>query len=222
MITLYTSDSLRQSHEHQDKSVDLACLKSHRSVRHTGNLVAKVAALRGEVRVNTQVLDSSEQELQLPVSRRGSVLRNHVSRELDGNVSETTLSVPFAKVTSAGKSAQVQLLMVRDEEVVGGIAAEALGAVPGHVLDRHERTVGQEDKVEHSVADDSAVVLLDDTREDAEARWRRGVVVEDAVAALLPLLDWSVDCTLHICAVEVDGGALREVANASWEAQNIP
>lgn len=93
---------------------------------------------------------------------------HHVSRELDSDESKTTLGVPLAKITSSTKGSQVQLLVVRDEEVVLGIAAEALCAVPCHVLDCHEGSVGKQDEVEHAVADDRTVVLLDHARKDAE------------------------------------------------------
>lgn len=93
---------------------------------------------------------------------------HHVSRELNGDESKTTLGVPLAKVASSTKRTQVQLLVVWDEEVVLGVAAEALCAVPGHVLDRHEGSVGKQDEVEHAVANDGALVLLDHARKDAE------------------------------------------------------
>jgi hypothetical protein len=51
-------------------------LEPHRIVRLSRNLVAKIAALRGEIRVNTQILDSSQQELKLSVSRCRGVLRD--------------------------------------------------------------------------------------------------------------------------------------------------
>ena len=94
---------------------------------------------------------------------------HHVSRELDSDESKTTLGVPLAIVASSTKGTQVQLLVVRDEEVVLGVAAEALCAIPGHVLDGHESAVGKQDEVEHAVTDDSAVVLLNHARKNAES-----------------------------------------------------
>lgn len=47
-----------------------------RCIWHVCNLVAKVAALCGEVGVLAQALDSAEQELKLPVSSCGCVLRD--------------------------------------------------------------------------------------------------------------------------------------------------
>ena len=128
-----------------------------------------------------------------------------MSRQIDSDKSKTTLGVPLAKVARSTQGAQVQLIVVWDEEVVLGVAAEALCAVPGHVLDRHESSVGKQDEVEHAVTDDGALVLLDHTRKDAKAGRRRGVVVEYAVAALFPFLDWSVDGFLHFSTVEVNG-----------------
>ena len=93
---------------------------------------------------------------------------HHVSREFDGDESKATLGVPLAKVTSSTKGAQVELLVVRNEEVILRVAAETLCAVPGHILNSHESSVGEQDEVEHAVADDGAVVLLDHARKNAE------------------------------------------------------
>jgi len=145
-----------------------------------------------------------------------------VSREIDGDESKTTLGVPLAKVTSSAESAQVELLVVWNEEVILGIAAESLCTVPCHILDGHERSVGKQDKVKHAVANDGAVVLLNHTRENAESGWRRSVILQYTTAALLPLLEWSVDGFLYLSAVEVDGCAFWEVAEAAREAKNVP
>jgi hypothetical protein len=146
----------------------------------------------------------------------------HVSREFDGDESKSTLGVPLAKVTSATKGSQVQFLVVRNEEVVLGVAAESLCAIPGHILDCHEGSIGEQDEVQHTVANDGAVVLLDHAGKNAETGRRRSIVVEYAVAALLPLLDWSVDGFLHFSAVEVHGGAFWQVAEATRESEHIP
>ena len=145
-----------------------------------------------------------------------------MSRELDSDESKTTLSMPLAEVTSTTKGAKVQLLVVRDIEVVLRVAAETLCAIPGHVLDGHEGSIGKQDEVEHAVSNDGALVLLDHARKNTEAGLRRGVVVEYATAALFPLLNWSVDGFLHFSSVEVNGGAFREVVDASRETKNVP
>ena len=72
------------------------------------------------------------------------------------------------------------------------------------------------------MSNDGALVLLDHARKNAEAGWRRGVIIEYAVAALFPLLYWSVDGFLYFSAVEVDGGAFREVSEATREPEFIP
>lgn len=145
-----------------------------------------------------------------------------MSRELDSDESQTALGVPLAKVTRSAKGTQVQLLVVRNEEVVLRVTTETLCAVPGHVLNCHESSIGKQDEVKHAVANDSALVLLDHTRKNAEAGRRGGVIVKYAVAALFPLLDGSVDGFLHFSAVEVDGRAFREVAKGAREAEHIP
>jgi len=77
--------------------------------------------------------------------------------------------VPLAEVAGTAQTAQVELLMVGHEEVVRRRGAEALSAVPGHVLDHHECAFGQENEIEKTVSNDGTGVLLDDTWEDAEA-----------------------------------------------------
>ena len=83
-----------------------------------------------------------------------------MSREIDSDKSKTTLGVPLAKVARSTQGAQVQLIVVRDEEVVLGVAAEALCAVPGHVLDGHKSSVGKQDEVEHAVTDDLSLIHI--------------------------------------------------------------
>jgi hypothetical protein len=72
------------------------------------------------------------------------------------------------------------------------------------------------------MTDDSAVVLLNHARKNAEAGGRRGVVFKYAVAALFPFLDGSIDGLLHFGTVEVDGCAFWKVSEATREAEYIP
>lgn len=221
--------------------VSLMPLRS-RSILPSGNFVAIAATLRCKVRTDAQVLDPAQQKLELSESSGGSVLRylecelagwslresfiknasHHMPGKLDGHVGEPTLSVPFAEVAGAAQSSEVQLLMVWNKEVVGRIAAESLGAVPRHVLDGHQRAICQQDEIKQTMADDSALILFNDTGKNAESRWWRRVVIKNAVAALLPLLDGSIDSTLDVGAVEVDRSTLRQIPKATGEAEYVP
>ena len=62
-----------------------------------------------------------------------------------------------AEYACASQRALIPVLVIGDEEVGRRALAEALGAVPGHVLDHEEGTVGDEDHVESAVGDDGAV-----------------------------------------------------------------
>ena len=130
--------------------------------------------------------------------------------------------MPFTEVAGAAQSSQIQLLVVWDKEVVSRIAAESLGAVPGHVLDGHQRAICQQDEIKQTMTDDSALVLFNHTGKNAESRWWRRVVIKNAIAALFPLLDGSIDSTLDIGAVEVDGSTLRQIPKATREAKYVP
>ena len=145
-----------------------------------------------------------------------------MTREVNSDECKTALSAVLAKVASTTESAQVQLLVVRNEEVVIGVGAETLCAIPCHVLDGHESTIGEQNEVKHAVTDDSPVVLLNHAWENAEARGRRVAILEHAIAAFFPFLDGSIDSLLDFGAVEVDLGTIWEVSEAAREAQNVP
>ena len=63
--------------------------------------------------------------------------------------------------------------MVRHVEGVGWWGREALGAVPGQVVQGEKGAVEEEDHVEGAVRDDGVVGLLGDADEGSagEARW---------------------------------------------------
>lgn len=95
--------------------------------------------------------------------------------------------------------------MVRDEERLFRRLLESLGAVPGHVLDRGEGAVGEEQEVQPSMADDGVVCALDHAGKRAQ-RARDGLVSfgEDIVLAADEVVGRrSVDDGLHVRAVEV-------------------
>ena len=112
--------------------------------------------------------------------------------------------------------------MIRHVKVARRRLLEALLAAPGHVLDTKEGSVSNEDHVEGTVNDDSALRAVNNTRENREAgRWR-GVDVEHVAAAFLPDLNGGVDCFLDLGAVEVDGSAGGEVRERARVAEDVP
>lgn len=120
------------------------------------------------------------------------------------------------------KGAQIFLAMIRDEELGRRLRLKPQGAVPRHVLDHEEGAIGDEDHIEETVTNDDVVGAFDDAREDGDARWRRGVRVQDAVGAFLPFLDRGVDRLLDVGAVEVDLGAVGQVVEGARETENVP
>ena len=63
----------------------------------------------------------------------------------------------------------VDVGVIGHKELVARGLREALRAVPGHVVQRHESAVCQEEVVEQSAADDNIVGALDDRGEGCEA-----------------------------------------------------
>lgn len=116
--------------------------------------------------------------------------------------------------------------MIGDEEFVFGGTLEALGAVPGHVLDHEEGAVGDEDHVEGAVGDDGAGEAFDDAGEDGEARGGGsvGAVDEDVGGgAFFPVLfGGRVDGFLDRGPVEVDFGVGGQVVEGAWKAEDVP
>lgn len=143
--------------------------------------------------------------------------RNHVATQRYLTVSKTAFGPEFAEVARACNVTELRFRVVGYEEVVAGVLAEALSAVPSHVLDHHESAVVQEDEVKHAVAYNGAFILLNHAGENAEARWRGVAVFQDAVAALVPILHWSVDGFLHVRTVEVNLGACGQIVERSRE-----
>lgn len=169
-------------------------------------------------------IDTAKQELQVTEGGTRSILRNHVPRQGDANIGETTLCVSSPKDACAGNGSKLTGRVIRNIEGLDGRLLKAKLAAKGHVLDSHERTVGQQNKVESAVANDDVFGLVDDIAEDGGAG-RRGLVVidEDGAAAGCPFpVQGRVDGLFHVLAVEVDGGALGQVVEAAGEAEDVP
>ena len=109
---------------------------------------------------------------------------------------------------------------------------EAQHAVPCHILNRHERAVGQDDHIEVAVADENAVRGLDNLWQHELDRVSRGVAFlfgagisadEDAARTLGPVdVLRRVDCGFHIRAIEVGCRAWVGVHELCGEGQHIP
>lgn len=109
---------------------------------------------------------------------------------------------------------------------------EAQLAMPGHVLDREQGTVGQNDHVIVTIADKHTVCRLDHLREDMLDGVGREVTLllgptrathkDGLVRALGPLDARSVQGTLDVFAIKVDRGAGGLVDQFRGEGKNIP
>lgn len=187
------------------------------------------ALLRGERASLLKVIDATEQELELSISGARLVLgdfcnyqhysfiywwRRTMTRPKDGAKGQATLSVcgthdtttaiPDVGSVGAAMSIPDQGIGVRDEERLSGRRLEALGAVPGHVLDGDDGTVQEEEVVVPAVADEDVVSALDDGRERPEGAGNRAVSVgKDDVVADSVVGGRDVDGRLDIGAVEV-------------------
>lgn len=148
-----------------------------RSVQCT--VLREVASLCREVRYIRQTRDPPKQKFKLPVSRTRSVLRNLMSSQRSLHKRQSTLGVRASIYTSTsyisvGVEIQINLTgcflndlvergVIRDIEVARlRRFLEPLLAAPGHVLDRDEGAVGNEQEVKHSVGDDDILGAVDD------------------------------------------------------------
>jgi hypothetical protein len=107
-----------------------------------GSVTSVVATLSGEVLSVAEVVDLSEQNLQHSVRNTWGVTRQLMAGKMSSVEGQTTLRGPNTLVTSASKCATVVLRVVRDVDVSARVLGEALDAVPGHVLDGEQCSVG--------------------------------------------------------------------------------
>ena len=169
-----------------------------------------------------KVINPSEQELKLPVRGARSVLRDLVARQRNSDKREAALrvrlSVPPATTDDAHRNARDVLLrqglvkgrvdgrVVRHVEVFGERRLlEALGPLPGHVVDHGEGAVGRDQEVQLADGDDDVARALDDGGERAEGRGLGAVEAEVVGLAHPEVYAGPVDVqrVLHVAAVEV-------------------
>jgi len=199
---------------------------------------SEVTALSGERTNLAERLDPSQHELDGAVCSARSVAGQFVTGELDLVESQTALATPGSQVSGAGEGAAVVFGVIGGVERDVGVGLETLEAVPlesmlvfvsrwivdcktySHVLEGEKGTVGAEEHVQVTGADQGVVGVLNDTLQDivlgrADALVAHGLVgggvAEYAVDALVPVGGRGVDCLLNVGAVEVDLGARRSV-----------
>lgn len=203
---------------------------SYKALLVQGAVSSVVATLSSEVLSVAEVVNLAEQNLQHPVRNTGSITRQLVTSEASSVESQATLRGPDTLVTSAGKRTAVVLRVVRHVDVSARVLRKALSAIPGHILDSKQSSVGGKKHVQVTTADDGVVGVLDDTLENAiGGRRSRGIlsiaavvaVAEDVdVSALHPVrVEGSVKRLLDIGAVEVDLGTRRRVVTLVDYAQ---
>lgn len=104
---------------------------------HVLSTVPKISSLRGEIAHQRQTIDAAQQELQLPVSRSWSILRYHMTRQIDRHKGQASFCVCRPKDACACQCAIAEFAVVRHEKGVRWCRLESLRAIPCHVLD-HE------------------------------------------------------------------------------------
>lgn len=115
------------------------------------------------------------------------VLRDHVTGQIDGDISQTAFGVSSSHDTSTCDGAEGKhigllvdigggrILMIRHEEGLDGCALEAELATPRHVLNAEERAIGKQNHVKCAVTDDNVLCCVDDMGQDSPRRRIRGV-----------------------------------------------
>lgn len=116
----------------------------------------------GERLLTAKRINTSQKHLELAESSAGGVLRDHVSRQRNSNVSQTALAVSSAKHASTSQSGKRSILVVGDVERLDGRSLESQLTAESHVLDGQQGAVGDEHHVEGTVADDDILGLVDD------------------------------------------------------------
>ena len=135
---------------------------------------------------------------------------------------QSTLSGPNTLDTSASKRTSIVLGVIGCVERGGRVLRQTLSTVPGHVLNSEQSTVGAEEHIKVTRADDRVISEFDDTLQNTVVgRTRRRVrsgaavvsVTKDVnVSTLEPVgVERSVKSLLDVGAVEVDDGTWRRV-----------
>lgn len=160
----------------------------------------------------------------MPVRSAGRILGHHVTGQIDLDESQATLSVVVTHDTSTRGITKAQLAMVGHVELIelARRSRETLGAVPGHVLNSEQGSVGDKDVVQQSVVNDCPLRPLNDAGQDGQRRRSAGVLPQHAASTLGPLLDRGVDGFLDVGAVEVDLCAGGEVVKGAGKAEDVP
>ena len=157
-----------------------------------GTVTGVVASLSGEALSAAKVIDLTKQDLKHAVRDTRSVAGQLVTSKASGVEGQATLSSPDTLNTSASERAPIILRVVRCVERGDRVLRQTLSAVPGHVLNSKQSTVGAKEHIEVSRANNGVVGELDDTLENAiSGRTRRRVRSAAAVVTVPEDIDVS-------------------------------
>lgn len=137
------------------------------------------------------------------------------------DIGNVALGTPLAHDTTCGPRGHGSLGMVGNKEVLVGIGTEALATVPGHVLDREQGAIVNQDVVQIAVANHSSLEVRYDPGQNLNGRWQRVISNESFVGARRPACWWGIDRGLHIRAVEIDVDARGHVVDRAGEAEGV-
>lgn len=187
------------------------------------------------------LINTAQNPLQVTVRGTRLELRLHMTRLVGLNEHETPL-VMLDTHNTLGAVPTCELILIEDLGVLeinqgdvnwlGGTLGETELAIPCHVLDGHESSVGLDDEVIVTVSDENAVGVLDDFRKDTLDRvggevtliFRTAGADEDRfIRAFGPgNVGWGVQCLYDFRALEVDGCTGWQVVQHGGEAKYIP
>lgn len=115
--------------------------------------------------------------------------------------------------------------MIGDVEWIRRFRSEALSSVPSHVLNHEKRAVRNEDHIKRPMANNSSFASLNNSWENAHARWRAVISAVDKhsrLRAFFPIHKRSIDSFLDIGSVEVYTSSCGKVSKRAGESQDIP
>lgn len=152
---------------------------------HVVEPAGEVRVLSTEPGVVVQAVDPTQQLLEVPQGHPGLIPGDLVTGEFDGTKDQSSVFGPFSQGPVAGLSHHT-LRVVRDDHVVLEGFREPLGAVPGEVLEGHQRAVHHQHHVESPVTDDDVVGTFDHLPQGSTVVGRRGGPVDPAGEDLGP------------------------------------
>lgn len=161
-----------------------------------------------------KILNPPKQELQLPIPRTRSVLRDLMTRIINRAERKTTLRMRRSEDTSPGIripgymsvtiSQTIESSRIRHEQGSDRRLLEPLRTIPSHVLDRREGSICEEQVIKPAMADEDVIRCLDDAGEWAEGTGGWKIAVGEEISAADFVVCWGdVEGFLYGGAVEV-------------------